>query len=231
MGNAREDFSLCLKCLRGILPVLHQQKLCGGSDGNAVEKSESGEGCKEGCGGGPGAGEQQARVKKWNAAISPKTTCQSTSASTLLNEAELLHFTYNQLNNRVMLSVAYKHSHKSRLMQSQPVISNFTSKLQYVFPKQWKLRSSNIILFNLTLSYFSIPWLGKPQLGTPRDCRFSLVSCQSLWPCTSISTSAYRTIIFVSCHQNFLRSSQRTLFFLTHTSLSLKKKTLHKSPK
>ena len=118
------------------MPVLHQQKLCGGSDGNAVNKSESGEGCREGRGGGLGTGEQQVQVKKQNAAISPKTTCQSTSALTLLNEVELLHFTYNQLNNRVVLSAVFKHDHKSRLMQSQPTTSNFTSKIPYLFLKQ-----------------------------------------------------------------------------------------------
>lgn len=90
--NSREDFSLCLKHLRGILPVLHQQKLCGGSDGNAVDKAESGEGRREGSGGGPGPGEPQVQVKKQSTARSPKTTCQSTSASTLLNEAGWLHF-------------------------------------------------------------------------------------------------------------------------------------------
>lgn len=69
-------------------------------------------------GGALGTEEQQAEVKKQNAAIPPKTTCQSTSALTLLNEAELLHFTYSQLNNRAVLSTVYKHGHKSRLMQA-----------------------------------------------------------------------------------------------------------------
>lgn len=44
VGNSREDFSLRLKCPRGILPVLHQQKLHGGSDVNTADKSELGEG-------------------------------------------------------------------------------------------------------------------------------------------------------------------------------------------
>lgn len=108
------------------MPVLHQQKLCGGDDGNAVNKSELGEGCREGSRGGPGTKEQQAHVKKQSAVISPKTTCHSISALMLLNEAELLHFTYNQINNRAMLSSLCKHGHKSRLMQSQQARSNFT---------------------------------------------------------------------------------------------------------
>lgn len=84
-------------------------------------------------------GSSKYRSEKQNAALSPKTTCQSTSALTLLNEAETLHFTYNSLNNRVVLSAVRKHGRKSRTAQSQPAISHFTPKTQYLFLEQRKL--------------------------------------------------------------------------------------------
>lgn len=84
-------------------------------------------------------GTSKYRSEKQNAALSPKTTCQSTSALTLLNEAETLHFTYNWLNNRVVLSAVRKHGCKSRTAQSQPAISHFTLKTQYLFLEQRKL--------------------------------------------------------------------------------------------
>lgn len=54
-------------------------------------------------------------------------------AHLLLNEAELLHFTYNLLNNRVVLSAAYKHSHKRKANQQYPI---FTSKIPHLFLKR-----------------------------------------------------------------------------------------------